>query len=50
LPEVILENYPSDIALTLKPTFDAIWNAAGWPASLNYDDQGEWGKGPNCRR
>jgi hypothetical protein len=29
---------PADILL--KPHLDAIWNATGHPASLNYDDQG----------
>lgn len=50
MPEVILENYPSDlpnIARALKPIFDAVWNATGWPESLNYNSQGEWGKGLN---
>jgi len=41
LPEVIIENYhtaPEDI---LKPCFDAIWNACGFPKSPNYDDGGK---------
>lgn len=50
LSEVISESFPSDIARTLRPIFDAVWNATGWPTSLSYDDHGEWGKGPNCRR
>ena len=50
LPEIICENYPSDsydIARTLRPAFDAVWNATGWPKSLSYNEKGEWGKGPN---
>jgi schlafen family protein len=31
---------PPDQAL--KPHFDAVWNAAGWSGSLNYDDDGRW--------
>jgi hypothetical protein len=50
LPEFILEDYPSDVPRALKSTFDTIWNAAGWPTSLGYDEQGEWGKGPNFLR
>jgi len=50
LSEIIFESFPSDIARALRLTFDAVWNATGWPTSLSYDDQGEWGKGPNCRR
>ena len=41
LPEVIIENYdtaPEDI---LKPCFDAMWNACGFPKSPNYDDAGK---------
>ena len=49
VPETIFESYPPDIARALRPTFDAVWNATGWPNSRSYDDQGEWGKGPNCR-
>jgi len=25
-----------------RPLFDVIWNAAGFPRSLNFDDQGNW--------
>jgi hypothetical protein len=48
LPEIIFESFPSDIARALRPVFDMVWNATGFSLSLNYDDQGEWGKGPNC--
>lgn len=27
---------------TLKPIFDALWNAAGWDGSPNFDEAGEW--------
>jgi len=47
LPETIFESYPSDIPRALRPTFDAVWNATGWDKSYSYNDQGEWGKGPN---
>lgn len=50
LPEIICENYPSDLydtARALRPAFDAVWNATGWPRSLTYNEKGEWGKGPN---
>ena len=49
LPEVIIWDYegrPSDL---LRTIFDAIWNATGWPQSMNYDDAGEFGKGINMR-
>jgi len=42
LPEVIVENYEENPATILKPCFDSIWNACGFPKSLNYNDKGEW--------
>jgi hypothetical protein len=47
LPELIFESIPPDIPRALKPAFDAVWNATGLPASLTYNSQGEWRKGPN---
>jgi hypothetical protein len=40
---VILHTIPA----TLRPIFDAVWNLAGWQKSLGYNEEGEWGKGPN---
>ena len=42
LPEVLAENFDCDPAEVMKPAFDAIWNAAGWPRSMNYDETGKW--------
>ena len=42
LPEAIVESFSVDVAGLLKPAFDAVWNAAGWPGSLNYDANGNW--------
>lgn len=42
IPEILIETYDIDPAKVMKPLFDAIWNAAGWPYSLNYDDEGNW--------
>ena len=42
LTESIIENYddkPQDI---LKNCFDSLWNACGYPRSLNYDEEGNW--------
>ena len=47
LPEVIVEDDTIVPTAILRPIFDALWNSAGWPRSLGYDDAGEWGKGPN---
>jgi len=42
LPEVLIEEYEVEPAELLKESFDSVWNAAGWPRSLNYDDSGMW--------
>lgn len=42
LPEVVVESYEAAAKNVLKPCFDAIWNACGFPRSLNYNDAGEW--------
>lgn len=38
--EILVENFTEPPAQVLKPAFDAIWNAAGFPKSLSYDKQG----------
>jgi hypothetical protein len=42
LPDVLLVDYAEDIGSMMRPAFDAVWNAAGWPGSLNYDEAGKW--------
>ena len=42
LPEIIIENYEVSTKDVLRPCFDSIWNACGFPRSLNYNDEGEW--------
>lgn len=42
LPEILIENFEIDPAEVMKPAFDAIWNSAGWPRSVNYDNDGKW--------
>ena len=41
LPEIIVENFECNPSEVMKPIFDAIWNAAGWPRSMNYDENGD---------
>ena len=48
--ENIIEDYETDLSRIMKPNFDAIWNATGWPRSMNYDELGNWGKGPNSHK
>jgi len=45
LPEVLIENYDDKADKVLRPCFDSIWNACGFPKSKNYNDAGEWTKG-----
>ncbi len=42
LPETIIESYEVNAEKVLKPSFDAIWNACGFPRSFNYTEEGEW--------
>ena len=45
LPDVLVDDLKVDaakLAACLKPVFDALWNAARWPRSLNYNDRGQW--------
>jgi len=42
LPDILTETLECEPATLLKPAFDAVWQAAGWHGSLNYDAQGNW--------
>jgi hypothetical protein len=42
IPEIIVENYECNPAEVMRPLFDAIWNAAGWERSRNYNETGQW--------
>jgi len=37
-PDIIVENMATPPAALLRPIFDALWNAAGLPRALSYDD------------
>lgn len=39
--EVIVEDWDSPLASTLRPALDTIWNAAGWRQCSYYDEGGE---------
>jgi hypothetical protein len=41
IPEAMVESFECDPAEVLRPIFDAVWNAAGWSRSLNYDQTGK---------
>jgi hypothetical protein len=42
LPEALVEDLDTDAATVLRPVFDSLWNAAGWPGSINFDAEGKW--------
>jgi len=42
LPDVIVSDLDAKAADVLRPMFDALWNAAGYPRCLDYDDDGSW--------
>lgn len=42
VPEVMVESFDADPADIMKPIFDAVWNAAGWSRSMNYNEEGKW--------
>ena len=42
IPEIAVETFECDPAEVMRPAFDAIWNAMGWPRSINYNDEGKW--------
>jgi Putative DNA-binding domain len=42
VPEIMLESFENEASGVLRPIFDAVWNAAGWPRSMNYDEEGVW--------
>jgi Putative DNA-binding domain len=42
LPDVLLEDYGTQMDRLIRPVFDAIWQSAGYPFCQNYDDKGKW--------
>ncbi len=42
--EVLVEDPSQSADEILRPLFDQVWNACGWPRSINYDESGRWGR------
>ena len=42
LPDVVLQEVDEDLPTVLRPIFDALWNAGGFPRSPSYDINGVW--------
>lgn len=37
-----VEKYDADVTKIMKPCFDSIWNACGFPRDLHYDKENNW--------
>src|SRR5205823_3975958 len=42
LPDVSVSDYGAEPTTVVKPILDALWQAAGFPRSFEYDDAGKW--------
>lgn len=42
VPEILVEDFEQDVGVLMRPAFDAVWQAAGFQGSPNYDGQGRW--------
>lgn len=42
VPDIVIDDFKVDVPTMMKPIFDAVWNACGFPCSQNYDKQGKW--------
>jgi hypothetical protein len=44
-PEVWRNDVAGPVDIALRPLFDLVWNAAGWPESPHYGEDGRWRRG-----
>lgn len=42
VPEAVVHSYDTEAKDILRPCFDSVWNACGFPRSLCYDENGNW--------
>ena len=42
ISEIVIEEFGCAIEKCMRPAFDAVWMACGWPGSGNYDKDGNW--------
>jgi hypothetical protein len=42
ISEILVEAFGHSTETEARPIIDAIWNAAGWPGSPHYDQDGGW--------
>ena len=41
-PEVVVESFAEPAAKIVRPLFDLLWNACGYPGSKSFDNDGNW--------
>lgn len=41
LPDVLLQNYDTDLPAVIRPVADSLWQAAGWQGCWLYDQSGQ---------
>lgn len=42
IPDIVFEDYGSDIKIVIRHVFDILWNAGGFNRSDSYDSDGNW--------
>lgn len=42
VPELVLHERPQQVDVAVRPILDIFWQAAGWPGSRNYKEDGRW--------
>ncbi len=42
IPETLVQDFSTPSEVFLRPVFDAIWNAFGFPSSPHFDGRGNW--------
>lgn len=42
VPESLIETFEAPADKTLRPILDAVWNATGWPGTINFDEEDNW--------
>lgn len=50
LPEIVVESGEFNPSTVLRPIFDVLWQSAGWPRSMNYEEDGTHRPTANPRR
>jgi hypothetical protein len=42
VPEAVMNSYEDDVDKVMRPVFDTVWRACGWPGSPNFDENDKW--------